>query len=444
MTEPLFEFAFSDMLWKSMTSEDLEEMSARYKARFPPVDMRPNTGLIEEYAGIDGFGQGFKLAGIPTLASTEMWDLANKVRRDNDPDQEIISAYIGMEQGQTHPDDLIERYADIAGEKKIHYHPSPPCQKLTSAGNSGLTASERLARAKEGLPPIFNSLYTAQEMKKHPDINLNSWSMEQAKEAIPVMLDHPELFAGLDRDFKKIVWDILSGKGKAGTDQNPRMNAIDYGAPTTRNRMFIGEGWNKKPTHYKSKGRKNAPAGRLPNPTVLDILPHLAREHRENKGRANAKMQELMDKGNLTPEAIRILGDGPQVAISGAINPGNQTSQWRDGVSRNKQKRSFAHTYAADQHLSGLTHNRPAVMWDRLFTPEEFLAIQGFDPNYDLSSMMHPDGREITHETYTTGKRQKAIDTALGNVVVPPVSRAIGMSAFDVPPSVQRTLLEQY
>ena len=446
MSEPLFEFAFSDMLWKAMTPEDREEITRLHNIMYPQLPMREDIAAIHEHAGMGGTSHGFRSIGVPTAMGVDAWDPVNVVRRPNE--ERTMSVWLGTEQGQAHPDDQVEIYADALGGRRGHFGASPPCQKLTSAGTGGLTAEERAERALEGIPPVLNSLYTAQQMQKHPDIDLNSWHIEQAKEAVKVLLDNQHLlFEGetaLDRDFGKRVIAMLRGKGEMGTPkQNPRMNAIDYGAPSTRNRMIIGEGWTKNPTHYDRTRRKNPVPGRLPSRSVLDVLPHLQRQWVENKERREAWLQGLLQAGRLSETGARILGDGPQISISGAINPGKGNegpiihplgiravgSSWDDSRGgRTKQPRSYSHTYPANRHTSGHTHNPPAVMYDRQLEPEEWLALQTFDPNYNIEPI-----RDLVHRTYTTGKPQKALHTALGNVVVPTVGRSIGASAFNIP-----------
>lgn len=440
LSEPLFEFAFSDMLWKAMTPEDLEEMKRLHDIMFPQLPMRDDIAAIHEHAGIGGTSSGFRRMGIPTAMGVDAWEAVNTVRRPYE--ENTMTAMLGTDQGMAHPDDQIERYADVLAGREAHIGFSPPCQMLTSAGSGGLTVAEREERAMQGIAPILNSFYTAQEMQKHPDINLNSWHMEQAKEAIPILLKYPELLDPLDRDFRNRVLAMLRGDGTFGTvKQNPRMNAIDYGAPSTRNRMIIGEGWQKRPTHY-DRTRRNPVEGRLPSRSILDFMPHLQTEWQDNQDEVQYWLQELLSRGNLTESAVRELGAGPQISLSGATVPGRGGSTWDDARGpRNKQPRSFSHSYPANRHVSGMTHNRPAVMYLRPFSDEEFLMAQTFDPTYDLSPV-----RGMSHNTYTTGKRQKVIDTALGNVVVPIVGSAIGGDAFNIPmPRVgatQRTLNE--
>lgn len=442
MSEPLFEFAFSDMLWKAMTPEDKEEMKRLHDIMYPQLPMRDDIAGIHEQAGVGGTSSGMRRMGIPTAMGVDAWDAVNAVRRPYE--EKTMTAWLGTEQGQAHPDDQVEVYADALGGRRGHFGASPPCQLLTSAGTGGLTAEERAERALGGIPPVLNAFYTAQQMQKHPDIDLNSWHVEQAKEVIPVLLNNQHLlFEGetaLDRDFGNRVIAMLRGKGEMGTvKQNPRMNAIDYGAPSTRNRMIIGEGWQKRPTHY-DRTRRNPIAGRLPSRSILDFMPHLEREWEENQGDVRYWLDELLSRGNLTESAVRELGAGPQISLSGATVPGRGGSTWDDAKGpRNKQPRSFSHSYPANRHVSGMTHNRPTVMYLRPFSDEEFLMAQTFDPTYDLTPI-----KGMSHNTYTTGKRQKVIDTALGNVLVPAVGAAIGGDAFNIPlprlGNAQRTL----
>ena len=145
MSEALFNEAFSLMLAKMLPSYDIEDMRANFESRFPRYPMRDDVGLIAEYAGMGGFDEGFASMGIPTIASVDAWNAANQVRAANQ-EGEVIQGYIGTEQGQLHPDDLVERYADLSQGRPIHYHASPPCQAFTLAqrrtGPAGKTEEE--------------------------------------------------------------------------------------------------------------------------------------------------------------------------------------------------------------------------------------------------------------------------------------------------------------
>ena len=79
-----------------------------------------------------GADLGFEGAGIPVVASVDAMPAANRLREANF-EGDVIEGYIGTDQGMLHPDDLVERYADAAQGRKLHYHASPPCQAFSRA-----------------------------------------------------------------------------------------------------------------------------------------------------------------------------------------------------------------------------------------------------------------------------------------------------------------------
>ena len=81
-------------------------------------------------------------------------------------------------------------------------------------------------------------------------------------------------------------------------------------------------------------------------------------------------------------------------------------------------------------------------MYNRRLTPEEVMMIQGIRPDYDISSALSaPSYKKVNSRTGKV-KSIRAEDQMLGNVVAPPVSRAIGRSAFGS--NKQKTLLDEF
>jgi site-specific DNA-cytosine methylase len=439
MGEALFREAYTLMIEKEMNPDDLQAMRDNFASRFPPVPMRDDAVGITEFAGGGFADEGLRMAGIPTVASVEAWKAANDVRRDNHGG-EIIEGYIGTEQGQLHPDDLIERYADASQGKPIHYHASPPCQAFTNAqrrtGPAGKTAEEIHEDRLASFPMIGNVLYTVEQMMKHPDINLNSWSLENAKEVAKFIQDNPEL---LDKyvspQFKRKVMSLLTDR--------PKLDAINFGVPTTRGRTFIGEGWDAEPTHHKATGKPIG--GTLPSPSVLDFLPHLAREEEENKPHKRAFLDELIGRGQISPKVGDYLMQG-FISQSGGINPGKGGSTWRNFNSKTAKKpggpgTAFLHRKPLDSSTTGITHNVPSHMYNRSLTPEEVMMIQGARPDYDISSALSAPPYKKTSSKGNV-KSIRAENQMIGNAVSPPVMQAIGRSAFGS--NKQKTLLDDF
>ena len=237
MTEALFQEVWSSVIEKAMNNQDLQTMMEIFNRRFPQAPMRDDVGVITEFSGMGGFDEGFRMAGIPTLASVEAWDAANAVRSANQ-EGEVIQGYIGTDQGMLHPDDLVERYADLSQGRPVHYHASPPCQAFTNAqrkvGPAGKTPEEIQEDRLAAFPMIGNALYTAEQMMKHPDINLNSWSLEEAPAVAQFIKENPQLLDKyVSKPFQHRVMNLLTNQ--------PKLDAINFGVPSTRGRTFIGE-----------------------------------------------------------------------------------------------------------------------------------------------------------------------------------------------------------
>jgi len=437
MSEALFNEAFSLMLAKMLPSYDIEDMRANFESGFPRYPMRDDVGLIAEYAGMGGFDEGFASMGIPTIASVDAWNAANQVRAANQ-EGEVIQGYIGTEQGQLHPDDLVERYADLSQGRPIHYHASPPCQAFTLAqrrtGPAGKTEEEIYESKLAAFPMIGNALYTAEQMIKHPDINLNSWSLEEAPAVAQFIKENPHLLDKyVSKPFQHRVMNLLKNQ--------PKLDAIDFGVPTTRGRTFIGEGFTAEPTHYKY-GTKPI-AGREEGPSILDFLPHLADEERANQANKLAFLNQIVSEGKISPEVRDYLMSQGFVSQSGGINPGKGKGKGWMNVKANHPSQeggpgtAFIHRKPLDSTFTGITHNLPSHMYNRYLTPEEVMMVQGFRPDYDISSA-------LSAPTYkaSSGKPIKAINQMIGNVVSPAVSRAIGRGAFGS--NAQKTLFDQF
>jgi len=445
MSEALFREAFSSMLEKAMREEDFQAMREQFNQRFPQMPMREDWGAFTEFAGMGGMDEGLSRAGIPTLASVEAWKAANDVRRANQ-EGKIIEGYIGTEQGMLHPDDLVEQYANLSQGRKIHYHASPPCQSFTSAqrrtGVAGKTNEEIHEDRLSAFPMIGNALYTVEQMMKHPDIDLRSWSLEEAPAVAKFIQKQPHLLDPyVSKPFQKRVMELLRN--------HPKLDAINFGVPSTRGRTFIGEGWKAEPTHYH-RDRKPI-AGAKMSPSVLDFLPHLAREEEENRPVKQGVVDTMLSRGNISPEVAEYLMNTSFISQSGGINPGTgknnrgEYPQWHD-VNAKSVKRglptTFQHRKPVSSHTTGITHNMPSLAYNRRLTPQEVLMIQGIRPDYDISSALTAPPYTTVNPRTGKVKSIRAIDQQLGNVVSGAVSNAIGRGILGS--NQQKTLLDDF
>ena len=373
--------------------------------------MKKPIAVIDLYCGMGGFTQGAVEAGATVILSCDFWEEAVKVHKLNHPGIPCLQLKLGS------PSDwkLIKKYIEKYPNHHIHLHGSPPCQALSQASRTN---------AEEGMPLILHFLDLVGKL------NPDSWSMENV---VPMRKRLPE-----------------------GTP-SVVLNSADFGVPQTRRRCIAGEGWLANPSHSKEEWI-----------SVIQALPHLQNElitHLQGYSRRRPIMNKGVYTGKSTP---RIPPDGcktldqPSFTVCAAsmnlfsmdsgranakttgINPKTGKKEGGSGyLSRSLYNPSYTimtsprklvinttgggksnsrRVNSADSIVSKpsktIHNNIPSIrifnheekpIKIRSLTIEETLIIQGFNPNYDLSST----------------KTKKSRWTMVGNAVCPAVARAI-------------------
>ena len=330
--------------------------------------------VIDLYCGMGGFTQGAVEAGATVILSCDFWDEAVKVHKLNHPGIPCLQLKLGS------PSDwkLIKKYIDKYPNYHIHLHGSPPCQALSNASSTD---------ASKGMPLILHFLDLVEKL------NPDSWSMENV---VPMRKRLPE-----------------------GTP-SVVLNSADFGVPQTRRRCIAGEGWSANPSHSKEEWV-----------SVIQALPHLQEElitHLQGYSRTRPVMKNGKHTGVNTPrtppDGCKTL-DEPSFTVCAAsmnlfsmdsgranakttgINPKTGKKEGGSGyLSRSLDNPSYT-IMTSPRNI--VTHDEEKPIKIRSLTIEETLIIQGFNPNYDLS----------------TTKTKKSRWTMVGNAVCPPVARAI-------------------
>ena len=359
--------------------------------------MRKPIAVIDLYCGLGGFTQGAVEAGAKVILSCDFWDEAVKVHKLNHPGIPCLKLKLGLSSDWK----LIKLFIDKYPNYHIHLHGSPPCQALSNASSTD---------ASKGMPLILHFLDLVDKLK--PD----SWSMENV---VPMRKKLPE-----------------------GTP-SVVLNSADFGVPQTRRRCIAGEGWLATPSHSKEEWV-----------SVIQALPHLNNELLMDSGRANAKTTGINPKTGKKEGGSGYLSrslDNPSYTIM--TNPRNLVIN-TSGAGESNSRRAKSVDTDVNKPTKTLHNNIPSLrliklealgsnskrnqdrsiiepskticgsgnqVGARIFNHEEkpvkirslnieeTLTLQGFNPNYNLSTV----------------KTMKSKWTLVGNAVCPPVARAI-------------------
>ena len=323
--------------------------------------MKKPVVVVDLFCGMGGFTQGAIDAGAEVILSVDSWDEACKVHEANHPHTRIDRIELG------NPDwykGLLVFLKPYRGNFHIHLHASPPCQALSNASRRD---------PEEGMGMVRWYLDLVKSVM--PD----SWSMENV---VPVRKRLPQ-----------------------GTP-SVVLNSADYGVSQTRRRCYAGEGWLAEPTHTKEEWV-----------SVIDALPHLVDElPKRLRLRINtAGCGDSTSKGATTRDSAldeptkTVHNNVPSIRsvthnVSGATESIGEAAENRDRVITEPSKVIRAHTTTLRDRREW---NKPKKI--RSLRMDETLVIQGFSPDYDLSST----------------KTKKSQWTMVGNAVPPPVAEAV-------------------
>lgn len=356
--------------------------------------------VIDLYCGMGGFTEGAVQAGATVILSADFWDEAVLVHKQNHPGIPCLKLKLGSLTDWK----LIKQYIDRYPNHHIHLHGSPPCQALSNASRTD---------ASEGMPLIYHFLDLVDKL------NPDSWSMENV---VPVRKRLPE-------DIPSVI-----------------LNSADFGVPQTRRRCIAGKGWEAKPSHNKDQWV-----------SVIQALPHIEKELEMDSGRANATTTGINPKtgkkeggsGYLTrslDQPSYTIMTSPRKLVVNTVGGGSSNGRRVNSVDTEISKpsktinnnrpslRYVTHNVAgATESIGEAAESRDRVItkpskviyshhttirdrtdWNkpkkiRSLDLSETLVLQGFSPDYDLSST----------------KTKKSRWTMVGNAVCPPVARAI-------------------
>jgi DNA (cytosine-5)-methyltransferase 1 len=268
--------------------------------------------VVDLFCGMGGFSCGAVMAGAEVVLAIDSWSAALEVHRLNHPN----SGHIKMELGGDNLRSvaaLIKRH--IPSGRRWHLHGSPPCQLLSVANRNTSNASKGMYLVRWYLDLVRLC---------QPD----SWSMEQVP-AARKYLDCRQF------EFCEII------------------NAMDYGIPQTRKRLYVGNGWN-------------IPAKRQPA-SLLSALPHLVHEGTHIRGYTNTRSQHDQNGRHI----------------------GNRKVQGMEGFKPISQPTfTVCANGPRNLQLYKLNQTKRTIQYVRDLTVQEHLVIQSFPPKYKFPNHM--------------------------------------------------------
>lgn len=200
-----------------------------------------NNKVISLFSGAGGMDIGFEMAGFETVVAVEHDISCCKTLKLNRPDLAIIHGDIT----QITTSEILESGGLKPTEAAVVVG-GPPCQSFSLAGKRmgmddprGKLVLEFIRIVKESLPKVF----VMENVR-----GMVNWQDGKAIEAIMNEISEPILFEG-----REYIYQV----------NKAILNAVNYGVPQYRERVFIvGNRLNKnfsfpKPTHEKFTGTLN-------------------------------------------------------------------------------------------------------------------------------------------------------------------------------------------
>jgi DNA (cytosine-5)-methyltransferase 1 len=309
--------------------------------------------VVDLFCGMGGFTQGAIYAGAKVILSVDSWDEACEVHQANHPNIRVDCIELGNPLWYKWLLRFLEPYR---GNHHIHLHGSPPCQALSNASSRN---------PEEGMPLVIWFLNLVKSVQ--PD----SWSMENV---VPMRKRLPD-----------------------GTP-SVTINSADFGVPQTRRRCYAGLGWEAKPTHTKEEWV-----------SVIQAIPYLEGELKENIN-PNIKPRTVKDPHRTitskTPSQVRLVMDsGRSSSASTGISKEGKKAGGSGPLFRSLDKPSYTTMTLPRQIYQDSVEPKRI----RSLTLKETLLLQGFNPDYNLSSALTMKSRWIM----------------VGNAIPPPVAEGV-------------------
>jgi site-specific DNA-cytosine methylase len=357
--------------------------------------------VVDLFCGAGGFSQGAHLSGRTTVAlAVDSDPHMLSLHHFNFPGAKHVLASLGGDK-----DEFVAALLAFVDGRPWHLHGSPPCQSFSIANRSGGHQTggddERSNLTFWFLEVV--ALVTAATAPNPPA----SWSMEQVPTALKqIRRAFPHLNPEADEYDAAVQQRVVYG--------------WEFGAPTLRKRVFLGEGWTLTPAFRKQKKRKRArePVQTLPTPSHPDLgIPWVLAEFG-----LSASMVAIRGTRNYDYRNIK-KGETKNRKVDSPGGAGLRTFEVE------------CYAMVASQSLSVWTKDGPmradgTIEWRkrRAMTPDEAKRIQGFPDSYTIEvtktslvayeSIAAQEPLPVVERTICEGHKIRAI----GNAVIPRIA----------------------
>lgn len=330
--------------------------------------------VFDLFAGAGGFSAGAASAGACVVACLEHWDKGLAIHYANHPECVHIQTTLGGDV-ESFVSEFRALVAHLVPEGAVwHLHASPPCQSFSIAQRQ-----KQPTKALDHAEADDRSNLLTWALEVIQALSPPRWSLEQVPTALPYLRKH-------------VPWLFVDDR----VNIYPAVYGYEFGAPTMRKRLFLGQGWTfeGRTTAWGSKKRLRCEAEttlglRQTRPALCDRLVAQVNAASDERQYTHADLAIKTSANKwCTTKAERAAGLGPNKWVPCAEGQGLRPI---DGRPIFAVIASYALCLYKKVDDAPIRHHKTYLdgTWVkvRALTPSELAAINGMPTDYQLDGL---------------------------------------------------------